>query len=115
MKARGLENQITVLCQDYRQLEGTFDKLVSIEMIEAVGHEFYESYFRCVSKLLKPTGKAVIQAITIPDQRYDFARQSVDYIKRYISPGAVYHPCESLVKISLNIQICRLPSYGTLP
>jgi cyclopropane-fatty-acyl-phospholipid synthase len=87
VKARGLENQITVLCQDYRQLEGTFDKLVSIEMIEAVGHEFYESYFRCVSKLLKPTGKAVIQAITIPDQRYDFARQSVDYIKRYIFPG----------------------------
>ena len=87
VKARGLEKQITVLCQDYRQLEGTFDKLVSIEMIEAVGHEFYESYFRCVSKLLKPTGKAVIQAITIPDQRYDFARQSVDYIKRYIFPG----------------------------
>ena len=87
VKAEGLENQITVLCQDYRQLQGTFDKLVSIEMIEAVGHEFYESYFRCVSKLLKPTGKAVIQAITIPDQRYNFARQSVDYIKRYIFPG----------------------------
>jgi cyclopropane-fatty-acyl-phospholipid synthase len=87
VKAEGLEDQITVLCQDYRKLEGSFDKLVSIEMIEAVGHEFYESYFRCVSKLLKPTGKAVIQAITIPDQRYDFARQSVDYIKRYIFPG----------------------------
>ena len=85
--ARGLQDRITVLCQDYRKLEGSFDKLVSIEMIEAVGHEFYESYFQCVSRLLKPTGKAVIQAITIPDQRYDFARQSVDYIKRYIFPG----------------------------
>ena len=87
VKARGLEDKITVLCEDYRNLEGRFDKLVSIEMIEAVGHEFYESYFRCVSRLLKPTGKAVIQAITIPDQRYDLARNSVDYIKRYIFPG----------------------------
>ena len=85
--ARGLQDRITVLCEDYRKLEGSFDKLVSIEMIEAVGHEFYESYFQCVNRLLKPTGKAVIQAITIPDQRYDFARQSVDYIKRYIFPG----------------------------
>ena len=56
-------------------------------MIEAVGHEFYDSYFRCVGQLLKPEGKAVIQAITIPDQRYNMARHSVDYIKRYIFPG----------------------------
>ena len=87
VKERGLEQQITVLCEDYRNLKGKFDKLVSIEMIEAVGHEFYESYFRCVSQLLKPEGKAVIQAITIPDQRYNMARHSVDYIKRYIFPG----------------------------
>jgi len=84
---RGLEDKITVLCEDYRNLEGKFDKLVSIEMIEAVGHEFYESYFRCVSNLLKPTGKAVIQAITMTDQRYEDARRSVDFIKRYIFPG----------------------------
>jgi len=87
VKDKGLEDKITVLCKDYRDLEGQFDKLVSIEMIEAVGHEFYESYFRCVSKLLKPHGKAVIQAITIPDQRYEEARDYVDYIKRYIFPG----------------------------
>lgn len=84
---RGLSDRITVLCEDYRKLEGQFDKLVSIEMIEAVGHEFYDSYFSCVSNLLKPSGKAVIQAITIPDQRYEFARDSVDFIKRYIFPG----------------------------
>jgi cyclopropane-fatty-acyl-phospholipid synthase len=87
VKRRGLEDRITLLCEDYRDLEGQFDKLVSVEMIEAVGHEFYESYFRCVSKLLKPDGKAVIQAITIPDQRYEQARDYVDYIKRYIFPG----------------------------
>ena len=84
---RGLSDRIAVLCEDYRNLTGKFDKLVSIEMIEAVGHEFYESYFSCVSKLLKPTGKAVIQAITMTDQRYEQARDSVDFIKRYIFPG----------------------------
>lgn len=84
---RGLEDRITVLCEDYRDLRGQFDKLVSVEMIEAVGHEFYESYFRTCSGLLRPHGKMVIQAITIPDRRYDLARHSVDYIKRYIFPG----------------------------
>jgi cyclopropane-fatty-acyl-phospholipid synthase len=83
----GLEDRITLLCDDYRDLTGKFDKLVSIEMIEAVGHEFYESYFSTCSRLLKDNGKMVIQAITIPDQRYDHARQSVDFIKRYIFPG----------------------------
>ena len=83
----GLEDRITVLCEDYRNLTGKFDKLVSIEMIEAVGHEFYGSYFSTCSKLLKPHGKMVIQAITMTDQRYDQARHAVDYIKRYIFPG----------------------------
>lgn len=100
VERRGLQDRITLLCEDYRNLEGKFDKLVSIEMIEAVGHEFYESYFRCVSKLLKPEGKAVIQAITIPDQRYDYARKSVDYIKRYIFPGGCL---PSLKVINQNI------------
>jgi len=84
---RGLEDRVTVLCEDYRELTGKYDKLVSIEMIEAVGHDFYRSYFQCCSQLLKADGKMVIQAITIPDQRYDRARRSVDYIKRYIFPG----------------------------
>ena len=83
----GLEDRITVLCEDYRNLTGKYDKLVSIEMIEAVGHEFYSSYFAACSKLLKPQGKMVIQAITMTDQRYDQARHAVDYIKRYIFPG----------------------------
>ena len=76
-----------MLCEDYRNLTGHYDKLVSIEMIEAVGHEFYSSYFATCSKLLKPRGKMVIQAITMTDQRYDQARHAVDYIKRYIFPG----------------------------
>jgi cyclopropane-fatty-acyl-phospholipid synthase len=83
----GLEERVTVLCEDYRNLTGKYDKLVSIEMIEAVGHEFYSNYFAKCSDLLKPDGKMVIQAITMTDQRYDKARHAVDYIKRYIFPG----------------------------
>ena len=83
----GLQDKITLLLEDYRDLKGQYDKLVSIEMIEAVGHEFYDSYFTQCSQLLKPDGLMVIQAITIADQRYDYARKSVDFIQRYIFPG----------------------------
>ncbi len=83
----GLDDRITVLCEDYRDLRGSYDKLVSIEMIEAVGHDWYKSYFRQCSKLLKPEGLMVLQAITMVDQRYEQARDSVDFIKRYVFPG----------------------------
>jgi len=83
----GLTDQINVICEDYRDLTGSYDKLVSIEMIEAVGHEFYDSYFSKCSELLKVSGKMVIQAITMADQRYEDAKNRVDFIKRYIFPG----------------------------
>jgi len=86
--AAGLRERITVLRQDYRDLEGTYDKLVSIEMIEAVGHQYFGTYFAQCAKLLKPDGRAAIQAITIQDRYYDSARRSVDFIKRYIFPGS---------------------------
>ncbi|MBU2887134.1 cyclopropane-fatty-acyl-phospholipid synthase family protein [Gilvimarinus agarilyticus] len=85
--AQGLQDKVTVLQQDYRDLQGTFDKLVSIEMIEAVGHEHYAGYFRQCGQLLKPDGLMLIQAITIADQRYELAKNSVDFIQRYIFPG----------------------------
>ena len=85
--AAGLSDRIEVLCRDYRDLEGTYDKLVSIEMIEAVGFEFYQNYFSKCAALLKPDGLMVIQAITMADQRYEQAKHSVDFIKRYIFPG----------------------------
>ncbi|MCX2976967.1 cyclopropane-fatty-acyl-phospholipid synthase [Candidatus Marimicrobium litorale] len=87
VKEEGLEDRVTLLCEDYRHLTGQYDKLVSIEMIEAVGHQFYKDYFETCSRLLKDDGKMVLQAITIPDRRYEEARDSVDYIKRYIFPG----------------------------
>ncbi len=83
----GLEDQVTLLLKDYRELEGRFDKLVSIEMIEAVGHEYYDTYFKKCSSLLMSDGLMLIQAITIADQRYDSARSSVDFIQKYIFPG----------------------------
>ena len=84
----GLESQINLLLEDYRDLKGTFDKIVSIEMIEAVGHQYYESFFKVCQERLKPNGSMLIQAITIADQHYAAARDSVDFIKRYIFPGS---------------------------
>ncbi|GAB3319695.1 class I SAM-dependent methyltransferase [Haliea atlantica] len=83
----GLEGRVEVLCEDYRLLQGQYDKLVSVEMIEAVGHQFYADYFARCSALLKPAGKMALQAITVADQRYRQARDNVDYIKRFIFPG----------------------------
>lgn len=83
----GLEDKITLLFQDYRDLNGRFDKLVSIEMIEAVGHEYHDTFFRKCCELLKPNGQMLLQAITIADQRYDAYKTGVDFIKRYIFPG----------------------------
>lgn len=88
VKAANLQDSITILLKDYRVLEGKFDKLVSIEMIEAVGFQFYDTYFSKCASLLKPNGMALIQAITIVDQRYELAKKSVDFIQRYIFPGS---------------------------
>ncbi len=87
VREAGLEERVTVLCQDYRDLEGRFDKLVSIEMIEAVGQRFLDTYFRVCSQLLKPEGMMLLQAITIADQEYERARRTVDFIQHYIFPG----------------------------
>jgi cyclopropane-fatty-acyl-phospholipid synthase len=92
----GLEDRVTVLNQDYRELTGKYDKLVSIEMIEAVGHEFYQTYFRSCSHLLKDDGLFLLQAITIADQRYEAAKRSVDFIKKYIFPGGCL-PCNTVI------------------
>ena len=88
VNAENLADKITILLNDYRDLQGKFDKLVSIEMIEAVGHQFYDVYFAKCASLLKPDGMALIQAITIADQRFESAKNSVDFIQRYIFPGS---------------------------
>ncbi len=83
----GLQDKITLLFEDYRLLTGTYDKLVSIEMIEAVGDDFLDNYFEKCSSLLKPDGIMVLQAITMVDHRYQQYVREVDFIKRYIFPG----------------------------
>ncbi len=83
----GLEDKITLLKQDYRELTGHYDKLVSIEMIEAVGHEYLPTFFAKCNDLLKPTGLMVLQAITFNDQNYQEYLNSVDFIQTHIFPG----------------------------
>ncbi|MFT6100859.1 MAG: cyclopropane-fatty-acyl-phospholipid synthase [Arenicella sp.] len=92
----GLSDLVTVKLQDYRQIEGHYDKLVSIEMIEAIGHQYLDTYFRKLNTLLKPNGKALIQAIVIDDNQYQNALKQVDYIKKYIFPGG-FMPCYSVI------------------
>ena len=92
----GLQDRIIVLLKDYRDLQGQYDKLLSIEMVEAVGHQYLDQYFDRCRQLLKPDGLAAIQAITIEDQRYRSALRTVDFIKRYIFPGS-FIPCVSVL------------------
>ncbi|MBN1478602.1 class I SAM-dependent methyltransferase [Candidatus Sumerlaeota bacterium] len=88
VREAGLKDRVNVLLSDYRDLEGEFDKVVSIEMIEAVGHEYLDTYFSAISDRLRPDGMALIQAITIRDQEYDRYRRSVDFIRTHIFPGS---------------------------
>lgn len=85
----GLEDRIEILLEDYRTVQGAYDKIVSIEMIEAVGHENLGTFFECCDRLLKPDGLAVLQAITIPDARYDRHRGEPNWIQKHIFPGGV--------------------------
>ena len=84
----GLTDQVEILTQDYRDLEGQYDKLVSIEMIEAVGASFLDTFFRVASERLKPDGLMCLQAITMADRNYQRALDNVDFIQRYIFPGS---------------------------
>jgi cyclopropane-fatty-acyl-phospholipid synthase len=119
IQAAGLNDRVTLLLKDYRDLEGQYDKLVSIEMIEAIGHHYLDTYMAKCTSLLKPDGLALIQAITIEDHRYQQALKSVDFIKRYIFPGS-FIPCVSvMVNSAANAGPLRLinledigPSYA---
>ncbi|WP_336041107.1 cyclopropane-fatty-acyl-phospholipid synthase family protein [Acinetobacter dispersus] len=103
----GLSHRVNVQLKDYRLLEGKFDKLVSIEMIEAVGEQYLSNYFNQCRSLLKPNGLGLIQAITIEDARYKKALHSVDYIKRYIFPGS-FIPSISVLTQAASEQKLRL-------
>ncbi|MGH8529551.1 MAG: class I SAM-dependent methyltransferase [Nevskiales bacterium] len=118
--AAGLQSRITLLDQDYRNLKGAafrgrFNKLVSIEMIEAVGHEHFATFFRKCSELLTPDGQALIQAITIQDRYYEQMRHSVDFIQRYIFPGGCLPSVSAMLdaaRRSTDLQLAQLEDYS---
>lgn len=85
----GLADRVTVLQCDYRDLEGQYDRLVSIEMIEAVGHANLPTFFRCCGERLRPDGRMLLQVITTSDREYERYRRSVDFIQRYVFPGSL--------------------------
>lgn len=102
IKQNGLEDKITLLKKDYRDLEGTYDKLVSIEMIEAVGKEYLKTFFETCDRLLKPSGLMLLQSITINDQRYASYSSGVDFIQRYIFPGGFLPSMQKISEMTTN-------------
>ncbi|MEJ5994483.1 cyclopropane-fatty-acyl-phospholipid synthase family protein [Pedobacter sp. Du54] len=89
VEAEGLSQQVEIIIKDYRNIEGKFDKIVSVEMLEAVGHNYLETYFAKCAAVLKPNGILAFQVITSPDSRYEQLRKGVDWIQKYIFPGSL--------------------------
>lgn len=113
--AAGLEDRITLLKQDYRDLQGSYDKLVSIEMIEAVGHRFLPQFFQQCARLLKPDGMMLLQAITIQDQLYQRYLNGVDFIQEYIFPGGCLLSNQHILKLvseKTDMVVRNLDDYG---
>jgi cyclopropane-fatty-acyl-phospholipid synthase len=110
-----LTDKIDIRLADYRTLEGQFDKIVSIEMLEAVGHEFLDAYFKKCNDLLKPKGILGFQVITSPDSRYDSLRKGVDWIQKHIFPGTLL-PSVAALNASINrtgeLTLMNLKEFG---
>jgi len=116
----GLAGRVTVLERDYRDLEGSFSKIASVEMIEAVGHEYHERYFEACASLLAPDGAFLMQAIVIRDDQYDRARREIDFIKKFVFPGCCIPSISRLLGANASAGTMRLfdlenltPHYAT--
>jgi cyclopropane-fatty-acyl-phospholipid synthase len=101
VKAEGLEDLIQIRLEDYRKLSGQFDKIVSVEMLEAVGHKYLDTYFSKCNELLKRDGVLALQVITCPDSRYESMRKGVDWIQKHIFPGSLL-PSVSAINAAIN-------------
>ncbi|QQB37250.1 class I SAM-dependent methyltransferase [Achromobacter deleyi] len=115
VRAAGLDDRVSVVLQDYRDLQGRYNKLVSIEMIEAIGAQYLETYFAKVADLLAPHGRALIQAITIEDHRYQQALGEVDFIKRHIFPGSFIPSIEAMLRAKTrasDLALVHLEDFG---
>jgi len=116
VKAAGLEDRVEIRMQDYRDIGGQFDRLISIEMIEAVGAPYLGLFFNRCSELLKPDGLMALQAITIADQAYRSAVKRVDFIKRYIFPGGFLPSVEAImgaVRRRTDFRLVRVEDIGS--
>lgn len=115
VEENSLNDKVTLLKQDYRDLEGTYNKLVSIEMIEAVGHHYLSTYLKKCNDLLTDDGLALIQAITIEDFRYQQALKSVDFIKKYIFPGSFIPSVSEILRVnteSTRMKLFNMEDFG---
>jgi cyclopropane-fatty-acyl-phospholipid synthase len=115
VRAAGVANRVTILLKDYRDLTGSYDKLVSIEMIEAVGHQYFGEFFRHCAARLARGGRMLLQSITIADRHYARARDEVDFIKRYIFPGCcipAVSPLAQAMAKSSDLRIVHLEDIG---
>jgi cyclopropane-fatty-acyl-phospholipid synthase len=113
--AAGLGNRVNLLLNDYRDLDGQYDKLVSIEMVEAIGASYLDAYFGKLGSLLRPGGLALVQAITIEDHRYAQALASVDFIKRHVFPGSFIPSINALLAAktrSCDLSLMRMEDFG---
>lgn len=110
----GLEEKVEVVFRDYRDERGTYDRIVSIEMFEAVGEEYWATYFDCLKKCLKPGGTAGIQVITIQESLFDRYRQTTDFIQRYIFPGGMLPTPSILAELGKerNLPVCAELGFG---
>ena len=112
----GLQDRVTLLLEDYRDLDGQYDKLVSIEMVEAIGATFLDTYFGKLGSLLKADGLALVQAITIEDHRYGQALNSVDFIKRHVFPGSFIPSIAAMLASkarSTDLALVHLEDFGS--
>ncbi len=108
VKAAGLEGRIEVLLEDYRDLTGQYDKLVSVEMIEAVGWEYYPAFMRACGERLRPHGLALVQAITVPDHRYEAMKREPNHINRIVFPGTCIPSTTALLQAAAGHSDLRL-------
>ena len=101
--AAGLSERVDIRLCDYRQIQGQFDRIVSIEMFEAVGYEYYRAFFEQCARALRPGGRMFLQTITVPDQRFHQYRRDFDWIRKYIFPGGLL---ASVHEISATVRHC---------
>lgn len=115
IESEGMQDRIQVLLQDYRDIQGSYDRIVSIEMVEALGFEYHDTFFKKMNSLLRPTGIMLIQCITFPESSYERYRKGMDWIRKHVFPGSLllsqYEVMKSLKRVT-DLNIYSIESLG---